>query len=62
MKKKYSKIGDVSLGYKCTKRKCGWEGLDEDRIEKPTDNIWTELCCPKCGNNEFYGLIEKPNK
>lgn len=62
MKRKYTKAGESCLGFKCTKNNCNWEGLDEERSTVKKDDMWEEFVCPKCGNNEFYGLIEKPKK
>jgi len=43
--------------YKCTNKKCGWEGKQEDKSYVVLQDGYTEDVCPKCTNNEFYGLI-----
>jgi hypothetical protein len=57
-KRKYTRIGEIAESYECTKRKCKWQGTDEQKNQKRTDPEYMifELVCPKCGNNEFYGL------
>lgn len=42
---------------KCTKRQCLWIGKDPEKTKKALDWEGIEgsvLCCPKCGNDEFY--------
>ena len=42
---------------KCTKRQCLWIGKDSEKTKKPLQWAGIEgsvLCCPKCGNDEFY--------
>jgi hypothetical protein len=56
-KRKYTKWGEEPVRYECTKRKCKWQGKDEEKARKPKDEYMTEHVCPKCGNNEFYGLL-----
>lgn len=57
-KRKYTRSGEAATEYECTKRKCKWQGSDEDKEQKRTgpEYMIFELVCPKCGNNEFYGL------
>ncbi len=57
-KRKYTKFGEKPVRYECTKRKCKWQGTIEEKKDFKRDSIVTELVCPKCGNNEFYGLLE----
>lgn len=57
-KRKYTKSGEKANRYECCKRKCKWQGTDEEKSEKYIrEKGWIELVCPKCGNNEFYGLL-----
>lgn len=59
-KRKYARYGEKPIAYQCTNRKCKWEGKDEEKNSvELEDKFWasSELVCPKCGNNEFYGLI-----
>ena len=57
--RKYARFGEKEVAYECTKRKCKWQGMDEDKAQKRTDPEYLifELVCPNCGNNEFYGLL-----
>lgn len=58
MKRKYTKSGERPSSYKCTNKKCKWEGAEEEKSEKYLrEKGWIELVCPNCGNNEFFGLI-----
>lgn len=44
-------------GYECTNDECSWQGLHEGKIERYSIKYeGNTLCCPKCGNDEFYGL------
>ncbi len=58
-KRKYSKMSDkVEIThYECTNRKCKWQGTNKQKGTQYLDNGFTELICPKCCNNEFYGLL-----
>lgn len=56
-KRKYTRMGESPASYECTKRKCKWQGKDEEKATKFISNIQTELVCPNCGNAEFYGLL-----
>jgi hypothetical protein len=56
-KRKYVKMGETPVRFKCTKTLCGWEGTHEEKEGKDDDG-WTTLICPECGNEEFYGLLE----
>ncbi|KOY84266.1 hypothetical protein AD998_21930 [bacterium 336/3] len=56
-KRKYTKIGETPLRYQCSNKKCKWQGKMEEKSEKRIDDFTTEYFCPKCGNNEFYGLL-----
>jgi len=52
----------MAIQDKCSRRKCGWIGTDDDK--KPVLNRkWSarglkvnDLVCPKCGYKEFYEL------
>lgn len=57
-KRKYTRNGEEPQGYECCKKKCKWQGTDEQKGSKRISSIETELVCPKCGNNEFYGILE----
>ena len=57
-KRKYTRMGEKPKGYECTKRSCKWQGLDSDKAFKKRDEDITDHVCPKCGNDEFYGLLE----
>lgn len=59
-KRKYARMGEEAVAYECTKRKCKWQGTDEEKEVLPTDDVWSEHVCPKCGNNEFFALLELP--
>ena len=58
-KLKYTRMGQTPQSFKCCK--CKWEGNEEDKENVLIDPEYgiTEHRCPKCGHNEFYGLIEK---
>jgi hypothetical protein len=56
-KRKFTRHGEKPIGYRCTKQKCKWEGKEEEKTISDMPNGWKELTCPKCGNNEFYGLL-----
>ena len=63
--RKYTRMNDVALAYECTNKKCKWQGLNTEWVQKHNDPEYpssTESCCPNCGNNEFYGLLELPTK
>lgn len=59
-KRKYTRIGEKSVASQCTNKKCNWQGTDEQKIQCKEDEFFTVLKCPKCGNSEFYGLLELP--
>jgi len=59
-KRKFTRNGERPKAYQCTKQKCKWQGTDEERGMRSLGNDFSELICPKCGNNEFYGLLEVP--
>lgn len=56
-KRKYCRFGDTPSKYECTNRKCKWQGTDKEKENKEIESSYWELICPKCGKNEFYGLI-----
>lgn len=45
---------------KCSRKKCGWIGTDEDKKRVQNRKLSTpgftvnDLVCPKCGCKEFY--------
>jgi hypothetical protein len=55
---KYTSIEEKPTKYECTKRECKWQGTDEQKGTNHLSNGSKELVCPKCCNNEFYGLRE----
>ena len=59
-KRKYARMKDECKGHECSKRNCKWQGQDEDKDKKEISYYESELVCPKCGNNEFYGLLSDP--
>ena len=63
MKRKYARMSDprenISTITECCKTKCKWQGTDEMKTKKEKDFSHSELVCPKCGNNEFYGLLKQ---
>jgi hypothetical protein len=58
-KRKYSKMSDKIkiTHYECTNKKCKWQGTDHQKINDYLGYGRTELICPKCRKNEFYGLL-----
>ncbi|WP_286913081.1 hypothetical protein [Flavobacterium sp. UBA4197] len=58
--RKYVKSGESPKAYECTNKKCKWIGTTAEKTEKEIGDGWRENVCPKCGNNEFYGLSQNP--
>lgn len=58
VKRKYARSGEAYSRYECTKRKCKWQGDDSEKSQKQLNGHMSELVCPKCGNNEFYMLLD----
>ncbi|EHO13826.1 hypothetical protein [Myroides odoratimimus] len=58
-KRKYTRGNETPKAYKCTKKNCGWEGDQSEWVEvpRPAEPYMRDLTCPKCGNNEFRGLL-----
>jgi len=61
-KKKYKTFSDPmpeNPVYECSKRKCRWQGKDNEKSEIPNPKYSgaTTSACPKCNNNEFYILL-----
>lgn len=56
-KRKYARFKEESSSYECCIRKCKWQGTDIEKGRKQISSYETELVCPKCGRNEFYGLL-----
>ncbi len=54
---KYTKMGETPSSYECTKRQCKWQGKGEEKSKKREEGGWMVDICPKCGNEEFFGLI-----
>ena len=64
-KRKFSRMGETPKAYQCCNQKCKWEGTDKEKVEKETriNGLKAfDLTCPKCGCNEFYGLLDIPEK
>lgn len=61
-KRKYTRSGDKAEAYECTKKSCKWQGTQSEKSQRQLESGWLEDVCPKCGNNEFYGLLEAPKK
>lgn len=57
-KRKYTRMSERPVRYECTKRKCKWQGTDQEKDNIQVSSIEWHLSCPKCGNEEFYGLLE----
>lgn len=55
---KYTTNGETPKKYECTKRKCKWQGTDNEKSQRKMDGFYQLLTCPNCGNDEFYGLRE----
>lgn len=62
MKRKYARMSDpredISDMSQCTKKNCKWQGTDEMKLTRDHEDSYSELICPKCGNNEFYSLLK----
>ena len=56
-KKKFTKMGETPNSYRCTNIKCKWEGAEEEKDSRLIDGNYTEYICPKCGKDEFFGLL-----
>ena len=61
-KRKYTRFGEEPAAYECSNKKCKWQGSDAEKIPVQFDDIETRLCCRKCHNDEFYGLLTIPFK
>lgn len=56
-KKRLAKFGENPSEFKCAKQRCKWTGTLSEQYDKKIDDGYFEKVCPKCGNNEFYGII-----
>jgi len=56
-KRKFTRIGETPNSYRCTNRKCKWEGKDEEKSRKREGNGYLVHICPNCLKDEFYGLL-----
>jgi len=54
-KRKYTRIGETAVAYKCTK--CKWIGKDYEKARRRVNEYWQDDVCPNCGNNSFFGLL-----
>lgn len=61
-KRKYTRFGETPVAYQCTRKTCSWQGLDSEKKETQIEPGYFEHVCPDCYNNEFYGLLELPEK
>ena len=50
-------MGENPVKNECTNKKCKWVGKDSELVTKKINDCISENVCPKCGNNEFYGLL-----
>jgi hypothetical protein len=58
-RRKYARMNEPVQGYECCNKKCKWQGNDEDKsLTHPDGDGFQKHVCPKCGNDEFYGLLE----
>ena len=58
MARKYARFGEKFQSSECSKRSCKWQGVDGDKKTVEKEPGYLEYVCPKCGNNEFYGLLK----
>jgi hypothetical protein len=57
-KRKYARMSDpVTDRFECTNRKCKWQG-NQNQKAKVKKEDWTVDVCPKCGSEEFFGLLK----
>ena len=61
-KRKYARFGDTEVAYECTNKKCKWQGLDSEKAQRILDECQSVHICPECSNDEFYGLLELPER
>ena len=47
----------VTDRFECTNRKCKWQG-NQNQKAKVKKEDWTVDVCPKCGSEEFFGLLK----
>lgn len=57
-KRKYTRGNEKPIRFECTKRTCKWQGKQSEQAQVKDADGWTDNVCPKCGNDEFYGLLE----
>ena len=63
MKRKYARMSDKNITmFECCKNKCKWQGTDEQKERKSINHKKSLLVCPKCGNDQFYGLLTQESK
>lgn len=60
--RKYVNTNETPQAYECTKEKCSWQGEHQEKHKRYSSDGWATSVCPNCGNDEFYGLVEKPKK
>jgi hypothetical protein len=59
-KRKYTRMRETAKAYECTKIKCKWQGMDDEKSRRRINKYQEVYIFPKCGNDEFYGLIDFP--
>lgn len=58
--RKYTRGTETPKGFECCKKKCKWQGTNSQKGLKQVSSYETQMVCPNCGNDEFYGLLEAP--
>ena len=53
---KYTTFNETPIKFQCTKQKCKWEGIYQEKQDRKIDSVSWVKVCPNCGNDEFYGL------
>jgi len=56
--RKYARFGEKPVRYECTNKKCKWQGTIDEKEKVKRNEGYTDYVCPKCMNDEFYGLIK----
>ncbi|KVV14834.1 hypothetical protein [Flavobacterium sp. TAB 87] len=58
-KMRFVRYGEKPTAYQCTKKTCKWEGPFDQQVKvRKRRSCDSEYVCPKCGHNEFYGIVE----
>lgn len=55
----FPKYGTAPI--KCSKRKCGWTGVETELAGKPDPTMsgCMQNVCPKCGNDSYYFVTQR---